>query len=170
MTDTVFNNPTQGAIPDLSSMIGYGQYLTPQALTSAPLNATAPDTGFSLGNLFDGFNLDAIPGLGGTDSSSTDSSSAGGGTMGGLADLMGAITGIVGAVQGGKQLNLAQDSFDFQKNAYNQNAANQAQTTNTRLEDRQINRMEAAGGDVIESQYGTLEDYMAKNKVRTTSL
>jgi len=60
---------------------------------------------------------------------------------------------------GFKQLGLARDSLNFQRDAFNKNYQNQVQTTNRQLEDRQ--RLRAAANPGAQS----VEEYLANNRV-----
>ena len=73
--------------------------------------------------------------------------------------------GIFNAYAGLKQLGLARDSLNLQKNMAGVNLENQAQMINTNLQDRQQNRLASAGimGDSPE-----LRAYMEANRVRGT--
>jgi hypothetical protein len=71
----------------------------------------------------------------------------------GLAGLASAWAGLQGVKQGREQLR-------FTKDLTNRNLANQAQTTNTALADRQARRISASGG-----AYKSVADYMKENQV-----
>lgn len=70
-----------------------------------------------------------------------------------------AITGLAGAYTGLKQLGLAEDSFDFQKQAFNTNLENQARLTNEQLRREQAGRNARNPNEVVDldaymKQYG----------------
>jgi hypothetical protein len=71
----------------------------------------------------------------------------------GIAGLMAALTGMKGIKLGEKQL-------DFTKDSTNRNLANQAQTVNSELRDRQARRLDASPGN-----YQSVSDYMKQNSV-----
>jgi hypothetical protein len=81
--------------------------------------------------------------------------------LGKLGQGIGAFTGLANAYLGWQQFSIAKQQMDQNKKIFNLNFANQAQTTNTALEDRQRARVasHAAGG--VES----VDSYMAKNRV-----
>lgn len=68
------------------------------------------------------------------------------------------ISGLMGAWNGMKQLDLAEDQFAFQKNAYNKNYDNQVKTVNTELADRQKRRLSADP-----NSWESVKSYMAQN-------
>lgn len=69
--------------------------------------------------------------------------------------------GALGSLYGtSKQLGLAQDQFNFQKEAYNTNLANQIASYNTNLEDKIRGRYSTA--DQSEAQ---VQDYLNKNRL-----
>lgn len=70
---------------------------------------------------------------------------------------MQAATGLMQGWMGMQQLDLAQESFNFQKQAYHENMANQKKTTNAQLEDRQNARNAQAGGQTMST-----DEYMKK--------
>ncbi len=76
-----------------------------------------------------------------------------GATLQGLTGLASAWAGLQGVKQGRKQLK-------FTKDLANRNLANQAQTVNTNLADRQARRVDAGG-----SSYQSVADYMKQNQV-----
>lgn len=77
---------------------------------------------------------------------------------GGLA--LGAATGGMNAWLGMKQLDLAKKTFNFKKDAFNLNFAQQQKTINTAMEDRQRARVAANSG-----AYESVGNYMKKNGV-----
>ena len=161
-------------LPEGSYNLGYGGAGSSVSAPSPSFDAGSlgvPEFGFNaaggatggsggiLGNLF-----------GGTGGGGFDSLGGFGGIAGGAGDALGAITGIIGAINAGKEAKLAREAFDFQKDAYNQNTALQAQTINNRLEDRQIAREAYGGKERTDNRYGTLSEYMDKNAVQTKTL
>lgn len=72
-----------------------------------------------------------------------------------------ALAGLGSVYNGMQQQKQAKKQFDFTKDAYNQNASNQARLTNAELADRQDRRTDASG----EGTYASTEDYVAKNGV-----
>lgn len=74
------------------------------------------------------------------------------------------------AWNGFQQNKQAEKQFAFEKQAYNTNLANQAQTINTQLEDRQRARIGGTGDGNASGNYESLNTYMANNKVDGTAL
>jgi hypothetical protein len=81
------------------------------------------------------------------------------GGMGGLA--LGAVQGLGSLYLGMQQYNLAKDQLAFQKGAFERQFANQKQSMNTQLEDRQRARVASNAG-----AYQSVGDYMAQNGVK----
>ena len=146
----------------------------------APVS-TAPFAGGGASIFGDAFN--SIPGIGDAFSSLQGFGSgamdwlgdfgggdAGGGAAGAAGSILGGIGGIMGMVNGGKQLKLSKDMYGSQLDMYNQDAGNQAQALNTRLEDRQIARIAAQGEQAANARYGSLSDYMDKNRVTVNKI
>lgn len=77
---------------------------------------------------------------------------------GGLA--LGAGQALMNALMGMRQYGLAKRQFEFQKNAWNQNMANQRKTVNTQLEDRQRARVAANP-----TAYQSVGEYMNQNRL-----
>lgn len=78
-------------------------------------------------------------------------------------DVMAGIQAIsqgIGAYTGLRQLSLAKDSFNFNKDVTETNLANQAKLTNSQLEDRQRARIASNP-----NAYQSLSEYMDKNAV-----
>lgn len=78
-------------------------------------------------------------------------------------DVMAGIQAIsqgIGAYTGLRQLSLAKDSFNFNKDVTETNLANQAKLTNAQLEDRQRARIASNP-----NAYQSLSEYMDKNAV-----
>ncbi|AEJ81600.1 gp081 [Erwinia phage vB_EamP-S6] len=78
----------------------------------------------------------------------------------GLGSLLQGIGALSSIFSTNKQIGLAQDNLNFQKEAYNTNLSNQISTYNTNLEDRIRGRY--AAGDQSESQ---VQDYLNKNRL-----
>lgn len=85
----------------------------------------------------------------------------GGLNMGNIEGIMKGIGSAFGIYGGLKSLGMAQDQFDFQKDAYRENIANQKQTYNSTLEDRQRARDAMAGASEAETMA-----YVNKHKLR----
>jgi len=111
------------------------------------------------------FEIGDIAGFGGGDSGLAGIFSDIGGIKG-IGDLLGGFGSIGQALLGSKALGQAEDQFDFQKDFANRNLSNQAQTINTRLEDRQRARVGSEGlapGEA--SKYEGISSYVANNRV-----
>ena len=67
---------------------------------------------------------------------------------------------IFGAIQGNKQLSMAEDRFKESKRQFNANYAAQRQSTNTQLEDRQRARVASNPG-----AYESVSSYLDKNRI-----
>ena len=83
-----------------------------------------------------------------------------------LQDVGSILSGGAGAYQaylGGKEVDLMEDQFKYNKQVFNRNLANQATLINSELEDRQRGRISAAGGE--SSKYQSLGSYMDQNSV-----
>jgi len=81
-------------------------------------------------------------------------------------------TSAVNAYLGYQGLQLGQDQFDFTKNSFNTNLANQAKVLNTQLEDRQRARLAFGGGhdrNTEEGQAALQSDLQAYLKPRRVS-
>lgn len=78
----------------------------------------------------------------------------------GLGSLLQGIGALSSIFSTNKQMGLAQDNLNFQKQAYNTNLSNQIATYNTGLEDRIRGRY--AAGDQSEAQ---VQDYLNKNRL-----
>jgi len=76
------------------------------------------------------------------------------------APVLGAIGGIAQSWLGMKQLGLAEEQFDFKKDAWQKEYNNQTTLTNARLRDRQSSRVAANPG-----AYQSVGDYMNQNRV-----
>ena len=77
---------------------------------------------------------------------------------GGLA--LGAGQALMNGLMGMRQYGLARRQFEFQKNAWNQNMANQRKTINTQMEDRQRARVAANP-----TAYQSVGEYMNQNRL-----
>lgn len=78
----------------------------------------------------------------------------------GLGSLLQGIGALSSIFSTNKQIGLAQDNLNFQKQAYETNLGNQISTYNTNLEDRIRGRY--ASGDQSEAQ---VQDYLNKNRL-----
>lgn len=78
----------------------------------------------------------------------------------GLGSLLQGIGALSSIFSTNKQIGLAQDNLNFQKQAYETNLGNQISTYNTNLEDRIRGRY--AAGDQSEAQ---VQDYLNKNRL-----
>jgi hypothetical protein len=76
-----------------------------------------------------------------------------------------ALSGLTGAYLGWQQFNLAKDQLAQNKKIFNLNFANQAQSINTQLEDRQRARVASNPG-----AYKSVGEYMDENKVSTRGI
>lgn len=99
-------------------------------------------------------------GLGG-DVFNTDNAQLGLGALQGISALLGAFGGMNQNKMMKKQLGLARDQFNFQKDITNRNYANQLQAFNTALEDR-IN----ARASQENRPEGYVEDYLNKHRLQ----
>ena len=128
------------------------------AINNSPLNTTSGN--FDLGSF--------IKNLNGGDNGIFGGFSEGLNKIGGLAgvaDILGGVGGIFDAYNGSKQLGLAEDSFDFQKAAFNTNLANQSKLINNQLADQNIARQGHRGIVEGDAGYVNREDYLAKHGV-----
>lgn len=136
----------------------------PQSLTSnigatagPVVGANAPAQGLS--NLFSSFFADkgflSQSGMfGGMDKDGI----ASGGWVGPAAGIA---STIFGALQGNKQLSMAEDRFKESKRQFDANYNAQRQTTNTQLEDRQRARVASNPG-----AYESVSSYLDKNRIK----
>jgi len=149
-----------------------GGISTPSAV-SATNNSNVGGGGFNF--LQDAFNTDAA---GGTNAFAQNSAGFGldtGNNSGGLFSNLGGFSTIASGLQAGasiwdaynasKMAGLAEDQMNFQRAAYNQNTALQAQTINTNLEDRQNARNKDSTNNAIST-----EDFMKMHRVNVASL
>jgi len=74
-------------------------------------------------------------------------------------DVLGGASAALNGYLGLKQFGLAQDQFNFQRDAFNRNFDNQVATTNRELEDRQRARVGA------NPNAESVESYLARNRV-----
>lgn len=81
-----------------------------------------------------------------------------------------ALSGLASAWAGLEGVKLGKKNLDFQKQAYNTNITNQTQLANQALESNYRRAVAAAGQNAATSNYGTLEQYMAKNKLNSTTV
>lgn len=86
-----------------------------------------------------------------------DDGNASGGWVGPAAGIA---STIFGAIQGNKQLSMAEDRFKESKRQFDANYAAQRTSTNTQLEDRQRARVAANPG-----AYQSVSEYMDKNRI-----
>lgn len=70
---------------------------------------------------------------------------------------LGLFQGVSGLIGGNKELRMARDALNFQKDAFNKNFENQRKLTNASLEDRQRARVAGNPG-----AYMSVEEYMQK--------
>lgn len=135
-----------------------------------PLNVTNPLGITDFSNILG--NLGATPGINpagdskqlGTDAWKLDwfgGKSADGTFQNGiLPTSIGALSGIAGAYLGFQQLKLGEQQLEQNKRIFNLNFANQANSINTELEDRQRARVASNP-----SAYENVTDYMKRNSV-----
>jgi len=84
---------------------------------------------------------------------------------GGLGGLLGGASDILGGLLGFGQNKLAKKTFNFQKDAFNANLANQVQSYNTSLEDRVRARHNTEG------RTGAFtESYLGRNRLQNTEV
>ena len=122
------------------------------------------ETALSLENLLGGGyqnNALAGPGIGGEGTPGTGIPETGGGiNLAGLGSGLQGLAGLATAWAGLQGIKLGKDQLQFTKGVTNRNLANQAQTVNTNLEDRQQRRASASGAG-----YQSVADYMKRNQV-----
>lgn len=87
-----------------------------------------------------------------------DKGNASGGWVGPAAGIA---STIFGAMQGNRQLNMAEERFKESKRQFDANYGAQRQTTNTQLEDRQRARVASNPG-----AYESVNSYLDKNRIR----
>lgn len=127
------------------------QGITPGLPAAPNLNFGAPGGG---GNAPPGmFSMESMFGGGG------------GGGDGWATNGVNALSGLSNAWTGIEQLNLSEDIFDFQSNAFNTNLANEAKLINAQLGDRQSSRISSTGNNNAAGNYDSLDSYLAKNSV-----
>lgn len=157
--DSTFTSGLANSLAGLS----YGSG-TPGALTSnigagaggPTISTAAPAQGLS--NLFSSLFADkGIFSQSGMFGGLDDKGVASGGWVGPAAGIA---STIFGALQGNKQLSMAEDRFKESKRQFDANYNAQRQTTNTQLEDRQRARV-AANPNAYES----VDSYLAKNRI-----
>jgi len=156
----LFNQNQNAANPTSADAFATG--LTSQGLnpTTGNIQATDPNSPWKqFTNLFSGTGDQGVSNFWGT-----------GGIAGGISSGLGAIGSIWSAVNAGKANKLAEESFDFNKRAYDQNNMFQAQGLNEQLTDRYKGRQAAMGKNYSESLYGSLDSYMDKHGYNPKSL
>lgn len=84
-------------------------------------------------------------------------------TFKGVTAGLGAAKGLADSWLAFQGLGLAQDQFDFKKDAFNRGFEAQRKLINTELEDRQRRRISASG--TSPDGYRSVSDYMAANRV-----
>jgi hypothetical protein len=138
-----------------------------QGIFSPQLDASGITDAFNPANALKQYTMPQMPGavaapgggswwdgiLGSTDADGNKTQG-----WGGLA--LGAATGIGNLWMGGKQLKMADKSLKESKRQFNVNNANQTQTVNTQLEDRQRARVSADP-----NAYESVGSYMDKHRV-----
>ena len=143
-----FNSWGIGGSPDVPSMApgdGVTQLVDPAVYANPNGIADAASGGWAT-NAWDKFT--SLPWLNSKDAQGI-------GQQGILAPAISGLTSIANGYLGMKQLGLAQDQFNFQKDAFNKNWAAKKATTNSALEDRQRARVASNSG-----AYQSVGDYM----------
>ena len=174
-----FPDPYKGSEPQSLTM---GNYVAPPAPAVAPAVPSVP-------SVSNGFSTTGIPTVAGSDNLSnalqgifsgqptsagaqaagtsgnwltnTFMNKEGGLDMDNLGTLFDGLKSVFGIWGGLKQLGMAKDAFNFEKEAYIENRDNQKQSYNTTLEDRQRARAAFAGESDAETQR-----YVDKHKLR----
>jgi hypothetical protein len=120
------------------------------------------------GGLKSGYTADLMGEWGGPGKTTMGANGSSGGFMDNMLGKDGwgnlALSGVSAGLQGFmgmKQLALAKDQLDFQKQAFNKNYGAQKQTTNTQLRDRQRRRY-AEQPDY----YVSPDEYMKQNRIK----
>jgi hypothetical protein len=120
------------------------------------------------GGLRGGYTADLMGEWGGPGKTAMGANESGGGFMDNMLGKDGwgnlALSGVSAGLQGFmgmKQLALAKDQLDFQKQSFNKNYGAQKQTTNTQLRDRQRRRY-AEQPD----SYVSPDEYMKQNRIK----
>lgn len=144
-----------GGSPDVPS-VDFGD-----GLTSYGNPAAYPSTGTAAvnGGMFSGMSEylpDFLTNGSIFDQTGADGSKAQGWGM----PALGAMSSLFSGYMASEKLNLAQEQFDFQKKAYEQNYAAKRSATNSALEDRQ--RARVASGN----NYESVGDYMNKYGIK----
>lgn len=143
-----FNSWGIGGSPDVPSIApgdGVTQLVNPAVYANPNGIADAASGGWAT-NAWDKFT--SLPWLNSKDAQGI-------GQQGILAPAISGLTSIANGYLGMKQLGLAQDQFNFQKDAFNKNWEAKKATTNSALEDRQRARVASNSG-----AYQSVGDYM----------
>jgi hypothetical protein len=127
--------------------------------TTTPTQTTAVSAPSFMSNIGDGLH-NMVQSQGWQDAFGWTDPKTGISHKGYAAPVLGAISGIGQSWLGMKQLGLAQEQFDFKKDAWGKEYNNQVALTNERRVDRQKARLAAAPGS-----YQSVGDYMNKHKV-----
>lgn len=125
-----------------------------ESLTGTPVTSDTSWFGSVLNKGRDALNLDSMELWGGKDPVTGEV------FQGSVPTLLGLGTSVADSWLGMQQLDLARDSFAFQKDAFNKQYENQRSLTNTQLEDRQRARVASNSG-----AYQSVSDYMGKHGV-----
>lgn len=137
---------------DWSQLANYGTGVPSTPVTPLPGLGTSAVSG-SVPSPVDGDWASFSNMLGGTDAQGNK-------TNGLIPTGLGVAKGIADSWLAMQQLDLAKDSFSFQKDAFNKQYENQRTLTNSRLEDRQHARLSANPDG-----YQSVGDYMNKHGV-----
>lgn len=130
------------------------------ALENLSLSNSGPGmntgTGLQLGDV--NSIMPPMPGAGGAGGQGGFLSGIGG--LDGIGTILGGLGDLGQIFASMKSLKLAQDQFDFNKDAYNTNVENQTQTYNTSLEDRIRARYKTEGRSAAD-----VDSYLSKNRL-----
>jgi len=165
-TDTSSNNNNR--FVDTSKFLNLNYNSSPFTYTSDTSSAGLNDPIPTSGSFMDSMKTKGNP-----YSSSTGGAAKGFDTLGWFgagAQGLSAIGSLMQAYNGAKQVQLGRDTFNFQKSAFNQDAANQAKMVNSELEDRQKSRISSTGNGNALGAYEGLDSYMNKNRVSVSQL
>ncbi len=162
-------------LPKINTGMGLGTSLPTSGLNTYGLGNNIADINMPMTGI-PGINNVNVPGLGDmyANSATTGPSfaqsmmgwkdSKTGNTHGGWGPVALNLASSAGSMYLGlKNLGVAKDTLDFQKNAFSKQFDAQRQTINTHLADRQRARLSAASGDT--SHTLSVEDYMQQNAV-----
>ena len=144
-----FNSWGIGGSPDVPSIVpgdGVTQFVNPAAYANPNGAVPALGSGDWMGDVMGSFKN--IPWLSTKDARGIEQQSVLSSAFSGLQSLGNGYLAL-------KQLGLAQDQFNFQKDAFNKNWAAKKATTNAALEDRQRARVASNSG-----AYQSVGDYM----------